>query len=186
MTTLIVEPLNSRGIAVSTKEILASKEDFLAWGIIKRDLLFYAYLNRPACLITVAPQTWSLGRELTDAPAVFINGKPYLLDFIKSCSAKLLADIATSEDFERGLLWLVSLNIEDKERVYSLVRTIEASGLNIPSISEETVFCVADGKILWWLNPQRPTHEIIPTLTTSASSVGWSIDSTALESSKDS
>ena len=72
-------------------------------------ILTYAFVNRAAWFINVQPQEWSLGRELTNSPAVRVAGKEYLLIFKNLCTDILLRDIAESQDFKLGLFWLTSL-----------------------------------------------------------------------------
>ena len=148
--------------------------------------LSFAFLHRSACLITVSPQRWSVGRELS-AEEIVIDHKPYLLTFRDSCSAELLAEVSESEDFERGLLWLIALDENYKSEVVDLVRAVVASDsfLSVPQISQELMRSGGDGSAIYWLNPDQSLRDIIRTAATLAQSLGWSFDTTAIENLMD-
>ncbi len=184
MTKLVVEPFGLGSIEFGLPIPLESMDAYWAWQKIVTKFLFYAFLNRPACLITVAPQKWSLGRELTTEAEIIIDSEPYLLAFRDSCSADLLTDVAQSEDFQRGLLWLVSLSKENKAEIVDLIRAIVDSNflLNIPRISEELLMCGSDGNAMYWFNHHQPLVDIVQTLAGLAQSTSCNFDATAVES----
>jgi hypothetical protein len=184
VATLEVQAIDSVGIAFGLHNPISSIDELYTWDEIVRKGLLYAYLNRPACLITVAPQPWSLGRELSDAPARRIDGQSYLLVFVASCSAELLTDVAESEDFKRGLLWLVPFSREDEVRAYDLIHTMASSNsLKVPQTDEELLIRVGDGATIWWLNPYKPPGEMILYFRHLAQSVGWACIVKDIESS---
>lgn len=187
MTKLVVEPFGLGSIEFGVPIPLESMDAYWAWHKIVTKFLFYAFLNRPACLITVAPQKWSLGRELTTEPEIIIDSEPYLLAFRDSCSVDLLTDVAESEDFQRGLLWLVSVNKENKAEIVDVIRAIVDSNflLNIPRISEELLICGSDGNAIYWFNHHQSLLDVIHILAGLAQSAGWNFDATAVESSTD-
>lgn len=183
MTKLVVEPFGLGSIEFGLSIPLESIDAYWAWQKIVTKFLFYAFLNRPACLITVAPQKWSLGRELTNEPEIIIDSKPYLLAFRDSCSAELLADVAESEDFQRGLLWLSSLSKENEAEIVDHIRAIIDSNylLNIPRINEELLICGSDGNAIYWFNYPQPLCDVINIVSELAQSVGWDFDATPVE-----
>lgn len=186
MATLIVEPFGSGSIEIGMTQT-ASMDEFWIWQKMPLKLLFCAFLDRPACLITVAPQPWSLGQELTTEPKLVIDNEPYLLAFRDSCSAELLTSVAESEDFENALLWLTSLGKEDTAKIVNLVRAVKESNflLNNPHVSEELLIRGNDGNAIYWFNHHQPLHNIIHTLTELTQSVGWNLDATAVDSLRD-
>jgi hypothetical protein len=145
--------------------------------------LSFAFLHRSACLITVSPQRWSLGRELNADPEIVIDHKPYLLTFTDSCSAELLADIAESEDFERGLLWLIALDKNHRAEIIELIRTVVVSDslLSAPQISQELMRSEGDGSAIHWLNPYQSLHDIASAAAKLAQFVGWSFNTITID-----
>jgi hypothetical protein len=160
---------------------IASSSDLALWGAIRREVLSHAFGDRTACLITVDPQPRSLGRELSDAPPRVIDGRRYLVHFVASCSDQLLADVAASEDFERGLLWLTSIGPADEDRVRQLVRAISSAGVGVPVTLEELVMCVDDDRMLWWLNSTRPNNDVLTNVRRLANDGGWTFNDAAPE-----
>lgn len=174
-STLKISSVDSIAISFEPHFANASENEAHAWRNILKDLLIWAYLGRPACLITTEPQTWSLGRELTQAEAIVINKVSYLPIFIDTCSKDLLMDVADSEDFRRGLLWLASIPANEKKTFCELIRSVQGSGSAIPKTDKEIILNVGDGYLLWWLNPHRPRHDILLISDQIAKTVGWNV-----------
>ena len=67
-----------------------------------------------------------VSRSGLDAAKIVINHEPYLLAFKDSCSAELLKEVSENEDFERGLLWLITPDQSHKAEIIDLVHAVAA------------------------------------------------------------
>lgn len=173
MTVLVIDTLNSQGISIQPKDEFVAFNEVLSWQTFVKECLKFIYLNRMACVITVQPQIWSLGKELPKPREIRVNNILYLISFDVFCSVDLLAEIADSEDFKRGLLWLVSIDTDCQESLHELIEAVQISDLKISLIKEEMLICVADGEALWWFNPNRSVHDIVYKIELIAKSFGF-------------
>jgi hypothetical protein len=162
-------------IALGPRRPMESRKSMSVWREMWVEILTFAYLNLPACLITFDPQSWSLAREFSTAPAKKVNGHEYLVVLETQCSTSLLQTIAQSEDFTRGLLLLSSQFSEQLTRAYEV---IQASSIfrSPPANCKDVLLCVADGTILWWLNPSHSTRELIRFVSNLSYSRGFAFD----------
>jgi hypothetical protein len=147
------------GIAVGPELPLESADAVVAWRGMWVEILTYVYLARPVYLITVDPQPWSLMREFCDAPTKEIGNHRYLIVFKDHCSERLLRNVAESEDFWRGLLYFSSKYSDELANIYSLAPISTAMP---PPLADcrDVLICVADGNLLWWVNPGRSISEL--------------------------
>jgi len=91
---IIVKPLKKSGLSFGLETSPApTMRDIGNWESIVREMLTFAYLNRPAYLITVQPQRWSLVNFSPDAHETIrenVNGKPYFfiikMRVLRNCS----------------------------------------------------------------------------------------------------
>lgn len=187
---IIVEPLKKSGLSFSpATHPIPTIEHSRNWSEIVREMVSFAYENRPAWLVTVQPQNWSLVNFLPDAQHETIreniNGKPYLFYFQNVCSAQLLEDISVEdEDFERALLWLVSAEKNDKSKIYEAIRAMDESERLknfTPEVEIEWLFAGFDSAAaVYWYNPVFGIDEILQKLSDSARHFRYELDMTAL------
>ena len=180
MTKLIVESIETGGVSFGPPVPFPSLKAHNAWNSIVPQILTYAFVNRAAWFINVQPQEWSLGRELTNSPAVRVAGKEYLLIFKDLCTDILLRDIAESQDFKLGLFWLASLGIDRYQQVEQIIRAVEASAFftRTPQLSCELLLGAFDyAETIYWFNPSRSLVEICDELFKLSRFVGWEFES---------
>lgn len=187
---IIVEPLKKSGLSFGSETLpFPTMRDGRNWEIIVKEMLTFAYLNRPACLITVQPQEWSLVNFLPDAPQMIrenVNGKPYFFYYQTACSAELLEEISVeAEDFKRALLWLISAEKNEKSKIYEVIRAMDESKRLFdftPEVETEWLFAAGDyADIVHWYNPVFSIDEILQKLSDSARPFGYEIDAMALK-----
>jgi hypothetical protein len=123
-------------------------------------VLLLALLEKPVYLITLTPQKYSLGYDYNEPIKIKTSKHTLLVNFIDSCSADLLKEIVESEEFERGLLRLVTV---DQNRLNDIIGEVFFEFINDNDISKvnigfELITCEADGKMLCWFNPHIPIH----------------------------
>ena len=134
-------------------------ESGVAWHAMWTEILAYAYLGLPACLMTIDPQSWSVMREFSDAPVKEIDGHKYLVVYENQCTKSLLQSVSESEDFKRGLLLLASEFSDQLTRIHATIPT--PNGIpNLPANCKDVLLCVADATVLWWVNPSCSKSEL--------------------------
>ncbi|MBE9178545.1 hypothetical protein IQ268_08235 [Oculatella sp. LEGE 06141] len=175
--------LGSNSIEIGLPVPLETIDVYWQWRQVAAQFLSFAFLHRSACLITVSPQRWSLGQELKANSEIVVDHKPYLLTFIDSCSAELLAEVSESEDFERGLLWLIALNENHKAEMIETIRAVTTSDslLSVPQIDQELMRSAGDGSAIHWLNPYKSLHDIASAAAKLAQFPGWDFDTITID-----
>jgi hypothetical protein len=160
------------GVALGPLLPLKSDESETAWRNMCADMLISIFSNRTAYLITIDPQSWSLLREFSDEPVKEIDAHKYLLVHEHQCSILLLQSVSESEDFRRGLLLLLS---EFTNHLTSTLTTILKSNTisSLPASSKDVLLCVADGTVLWWINPSHTTAELTRMIADLSHSYGF-------------
>lgn len=110
------------------------------------------FLNKPALLITIAPEKkYSIGYEFGSFQEVKIDRSKFLVNDVKSCSYSMLAEIIRSEEFTRGLLFLMTKDKNLLENVEESLRYIQ-NNIGIENLPYETAVCENDGKTLCLYN----------------------------------
>jgi hypothetical protein len=137
-------------------------EELKEWGNLLFQTLLFAFYKKPVHLITLSPQKYSLGFEISNQIQIKAGKDTLLVNFIESCSENLLNEIAESEEFKRGLLRFVTI---EPDRLQYIARDVSFKFLDADTIAKvnfdfELITCEGDGKILYWFNPPFPIHII--------------------------
>jgi hypothetical protein len=145
---------------VAGPDVLATLAD---WAARRAVWLSAAWLGRPALLITQQPQSWSVAHEL--GPGIEVRRDvPYLMTSVSCCDEDLIALVAGSEEFDRGLLRLAEApggghGLPDAEAVLRACRlprhTVRRHGVGMGSASAETFAVENDGSLVLWFRPGR-------------------------------
>lgn len=134
------------------------KEKF-EWKLIVTRFLHFAFAFRAASLITLSPMQWSIGSSLP-APRYFRNGKTeYLINHIEQCLPEMLDEIADSEDFRRGLLWVMEAYTGEEESVAAIMEEMILA-LGFPTASYELLMLSDDFRWAHWLSPGKDSTEV--------------------------
>ncbi len=186
---IIVKPLKKNGLSFGfDTSPVPTMRDISNWESIVREMLTFAYLNRPAYLITVQPQEWSLVNFSPDAHETIrenVNGKPYFFYYQNACSAELLENISVGdEDFKRALLWLISAEKNEKSKIYEVIAAMDESRRLFdftPEVKTEWLFAGFDyAETVYWYNPVFGIDEILQKLSDSAQDFDFELDTMAL------
>jgi len=145
------------------------------WQYIVIRVLQYAFSSRSATLITASPMEWSLGYTLPKPRNFRVNQNEYLINYIEQCSPELLVEVADSEDFQRGLLWLSALCTDDEVNAVAsaLQATIITTGR--PTADFEVLTLLDDSRWLCWLHPNRDIAELENEVRNIAKEFGWQV-----------
>ncbi len=125
--------------------------DLKVWKKIIADVLLLAYLDKPACLITIDPDKNSVGNELSNLEKIKYSKRTYLINFLEKCTAIELLLLSETYDLELGLLVISSLTRDELETV-NLEEMFPILEEEVLLIKYPAVFCAADGEWLYWLN----------------------------------
>ena len=115
---------------------------------------------------------WSLGNSLPCARSVSLHGRRYLVNEVDLCSKGMLEDIADSEDFQRGLLWILAPS-PNHSALLRAVAQIEASVLEVPRADCEMLLLLDDARCIHWLSPNRGTDVLQQELSEKIRAQGW-------------
>ncbi len=187
---IIVKPLKRSGLSFGFDTSPApTMQDIGNWESIVGEMLTFAYLNRPAYLITVQPQQWSLVNFSPDAHESMrenVNGRPYFFYYQNTCSAELLENIsAGDDDFKRALLWLISAEKNEKLKIYEVIRAMDESKRLLdftPEVEAEWLFAGFDyAETVYWYNPVFGIEEILQKLSGLAQHFDFELDTMALK-----
>lgn len=132
-----------------------SIEDLKEWNVtVKKVLLLLK--EKKGILITITPQSYSIGEDLGRCQKIKRNKSGYLLNWDVYFSEDYLYLIAESEEFKRGLLFIVlSENITD---IFKTIEAINPIGIiDLSQITVEIIFLEDDGETIFW---NRPSKEI--------------------------
>jgi hypothetical protein len=123
---------------------------------------------------------WSIGYSLPAPHLLRTNGGQVLVNHVELCSNELLAEVAESEDFERGLLWLSAVGATDEDQVLSIVMELESIVMKlgllspIPSTSNtEVLLLLDDAHTIHWLHPGRDVNRLEGELLAMTRRFGW-------------
>jgi hypothetical protein len=178
MKMLVVNRLNNVGLCLKPLSKLESIEEIVSWQKVIKKVVVWGYLNRTIRIITKEPQKWSLGQEFLDSKIIIVEKIPYLISSTFFCNLPLLEKISESEDFLRGLLWLIDDNINDiKEEISNLNDTIKLDNCANTQVLSEILICLEDGESLYWINPKMSFEEIYARLKEIATSLSFGCSS---------
>ena len=108
-------------------------------------LLCSMFLNKSVLLVTVEPKKiLSIGYVYGFFREVRIGNTTFLINNIKTCTSRILAEISKSEDFELGLLYIMLNNEDPGLDIDNILRHVH-SKIGIENIPTLTVVCENDG-----------------------------------------
>jgi len=110
-------------------------------------------LNKIFNIITVQPQIYSLGYELKSFFKKLINGKEFLFNNCIKNDGDVLLSIIQSEEFKRGLLFIV-LGSEKNLEIIAIDINKALSNWDSPefSVNEQIYYCENDGNTICLYN----------------------------------
>lgn len=152
---------------------LQSPEAKQHWLHIVTRLVQYAFESRPVTLITVAPVQSSLGYSLGRPDLLRTNRGQFLVNRIEQCSNELLAEIAESEEFQRGLLWLSAVDGSNDNQLLSLVMQLDVLSAAPSTSYLEVLLFLDDARRIHWLHPGRDVHTLEAELLNMTRHFGW-------------
>src|SRR5688572_799616 len=100
---------------------LQTREEREQWQYLVEGVVQYAFTSRPLTLITISPAPWSIGFSLPESRWVRTSGVEYLVNKIERASDELLASVADSEDFRRGLLWVAASVNHNEAQIRTII-----------------------------------------------------------------
>jgi hypothetical protein len=98
---------------------------------------------------------WSIGHTLAEPRRLSTSRIECLLNTIKHCSADLLTEIAQSEEFQRGLLWLSALSVREEQQLFSIINQIDLTSADPPVLDYELLLLLDDARQIYWLHPSK-------------------------------
>lgn len=117
-------------------------------------ILTKVFFQKPALLVTIAPdKKYSIGYEIGSFQEVKIGRSKFLINDVKSCSSLMLMEISRSEEFDRGLLLLVTKEgnlLENLDENLSYIH----NDFGLENLSYEIAVCENDGKTLCLYNSE--------------------------------
>jgi hypothetical protein len=132
-------------------------EELREWNQILHKILIYAFCDQPVHLLTLSPQKYSLGYELEKPEKIKINKKEYLINYCHNFSMNLIQQIIESEEFERGLIKIMSIT---PDKIYTALNLIQVNYDELEKFKYELIELEGDGKIFCWVNPHLPINDI--------------------------
>ncbi len=177
---LRIEHALPRGVVFSQSPL--SNNSVKTWHAVVTRTLELAFLGRPVCLITPAEtaSTWDLDySQLSREHEVYvIGGYRYLCAFDPGVSLTTLKEVAESQAFYLGPVWIAPLTKVDKDRLFALVAAQLKAGLfGWPQTDEEIFYCNPDGDFVYWLNPSKAEETILDELRRLAREASWRVES---------
>ncbi|RAJ83450.1 hypothetical protein CLV59_103418 [Chitinophaga dinghuensis] len=125
-------------------------------------LLSRLFIDKEITLLTIQPQSYSLGFELLDYKAIKTNGMRYLINHVENCDDNLLTDITSSEEFKRTLLIIVQTDIQiDDLFISELMALVKDAAYQSELLTSATVaYCEDDGNSLYLFNSTLLPNEV--------------------------
>jgi hypothetical protein len=141
---------------------MLSIEDLEAWNTTIIKILLLAKGKR-VCLVTISPQSYSIGIDLSKYQAIKRNKFEYLLSWDIVFLGDFLHKIAESEEFKRGLLFIVLS--ESVMSVFETIDAINSSGtIDLKQLLVEIIFMEDDGETLTWNCPSEETKFLLSSI----------------------
>lgn len=148
MPTIIVKASSDCGFCCNF-DGWPSSEDEGHWKKVVASLLRLAVHGRNLRLVTLSPQPWSFGVNRLEPRTIVVEGERYLLNSVSHCTDEVLRCILDSEEFYRGLVWLLPEFDEDDMRAISYTK------------NNEVVSVHDDGRTFEWLRPYQPSKTLL-------------------------
>jgi|LNAP01.1.fsa_nt_gb hypothetical protein len=154
---------------------LDSPERKHEWQQIVVAVLRYAFLSRSASLITTSPMPWSVGHEFPEPRSLRTNQSKYLVNRVDRCSSDLLAVVADSEDFQRGLLCLSVLRTVREEHLTTASLMLTTTVVDDPGADFEILILLDDSRRIRWLHPSKDPKPLAHEVRLVAKRLGWQV-----------
>lgn len=144
------------------KTIQSSNADYLLAERIFHTILKHLFLHKKTTLLTIQPQQYSLGYELTQYKEFKVDKKKILINEVNDCGDKLLKDIAQSEEFKRTLLIMIYSISEVDTALMSDITYLVSSPTHDSSTLHSTMlaYCEDDGDSLYLYNSSLTLNEL--------------------------
>lgn len=147
---------NKFQISLDTKY---SMEDLKEWDVLIMNVLLLVK-DQKISLITTSPQSYSIGEELGNYQKIKRGKREYLLNWDITLSEDIIHLIIESEEFKRGLLFLISS--ENMKDIFETIDAIDSVGsIDFSKLEVETVLLEDDGKTLTWNYPIKEIQVIL-------------------------
>lgn len=117
------------------------------------------FAGKAVSLVTIQPQPYSLGNEISLKETRVVKGSNYLVSRVHKFDSSLAEDIAFSEEFRRTLLILVSVGSFLSDN--SLLRLRDLVKGNIQRFSNGVIFCEDDGESLLLHNTGAIVDDVV-------------------------
>lgn len=166
-----VNPAEFRCRLLGWVETAREKED---WHRLILDVVTYAFARRPATIVTISPMEWSIGNSLPSPRNLSREGRRYLVNEVDECSTEMLTEITESEDFQRGLLWILAPPSNEDDLLMTVAR-LETSLLDVPRVEVELVLLLDDARCIHWLSPSRDASFLERDLSARMRAQGWEL-----------
>ena len=144
------------------------------WGALVTLSVRHAFESRPVTLVTVTPMEWSIAHSLPDSRHLRTGTGHFLVNQIARPSDEVLDEVAESEDFRRGLLWLFAGVPAKEDRLLAIVSEVDVLSAE-PVTSGEALFLLDDGRRVRWLHPGRDAGGLRAALSAAAHDFGWRV-----------
>jgi len=119
------------------------------------------FLDKPALIITVAPgKKYSLGYDIAPFSELRMGKAKFLVNKINSCSSSVLTEISQSEEFNRGLLILITGEKILSENPEEFIKYVH-NDIGLENLAYEIVHCENDGKSLCLYNAQLSKEDLL-------------------------
>lgn len=139
-------------VHVSNRDDIVLKEQFY------KAVLFSRLNGSKVSLVTITPQSYSLGYEILPNKLRKIRNASFLINSIPDFNFDLANKIVLSEEFERSLLIIVKK--EDSLSDAELCKVIKIIKNESIVIKEEIIFCEDDGDSLCIYNSNITLSEL--------------------------
>lgn len=181
MAVLVLRDESGAAFICGVEGWLQSPEEQQQWQHLVTWLVQYAFESRPLTVITMDPMPWSMGHSLPEPHQLRTNRGQFLVNHVEHCSNELLAEIAESEEFQRGLLWLSALDATDEDQLLSVVMELDVLSPAPSTSNTEVLLLLEDARCIYWLHPGRDVNTLEAELLTMTQRFGWRLSK---ESSK--
>jgi hypothetical protein len=173
MVVLVLRDESGAAFICGIEGWLQSPEEKQQWQHLVTRLVQYAFESRPVTLITVAPMQWSMGHSLPEPHQLRTNQGQFLVNHVEQCSNELLAEIAESEEFQRGLLWLSAVDATDEHQLLSIVMELDVLSPAPSTSNTEVLLLLNDARRIHWLHPGRDMNTLEAEVLTITRHFGW-------------
>lgn len=168
----------SENFICSCGEWFQSSQDKELWNVLLEKAVRFATGYKEIALITIEPKDWSIGNFFPYAKPISVGQNQFLVNESLEISKNSIKELVESEDFQRGLLWLILTNVNTQNDIYSLcnqILRIYQSTNNCSLESLETISLLDDGRSFHWLNAKNNLSELKKIIIDSSHEIGWGI-----------